>query len=295
MAKINALDKNILFYSIQQQDRLSNEIIAELGKNTDLMKQFVLICVDDRTIKIPEKIKQIIDKIPVVIPANFGKIISGNEALLWLRNNSFSKKANEIYDFGTFDDKNVNYAYLLNESEKSEYQQYFNPDYNQGYTSVDSIINSRYTNKNSDIHIDTYDDNSTKNGTQKIMSSKLDLLKQQREKDINVHKNRIGFQEQFADNNISSGGSRNSKQEFSEASNTGNAYHNLLVQQGIMKPRPSMSIPGVQLPFQMRQQQTQMFQVQQAPVQFPQSQTQQASQQFQLPFRMPQQQLYRKN
>jgi hypothetical protein len=149
-------DRNLLFYSIHPNDEYSREFMQELEKNQNLKKQFILVCVNDPNIRIPDKIKQL-NKVPVLIVAGFNRPIFGGDAVSWLKNNSFQEKANGM-DYGSLNSDDSKYAFLGDEFKPSDYNQYFNGDYNQGFTEKEGVLNKQFTNVTKDAHITTYSD-----------------------------------------------------------------------------------------------------------------------------------------
>lgn len=174
------MNKNILFYSIHPNDKLSREFINELNKLHLLKKQFILICVNDPKIKIPDKIAKI-GKIPVIIPSGvWDKAITGIDVLTWLKNGIFSNSANGM-NYGSFDDLDMSqYAELTSEDKVTEYHQYLNKDYNKGFDLKDANINSFYSKLNEDHHVTTYDNSNETKFNKKVIDQKLHTAKKER-------------------------------------------------------------------------------------------------------------------
>jgi hypothetical protein len=185
-------DKNLLFYSVHPNDEFSKEFMAELEKNANLKKQFILVCVNDPNIRIPDKIKQL-GKVPVLIVAGFNKPIFGKDAVSWSKNNTFQEKANGSFEYGALGDDNSKFAFLGDEFKTSDYNQYFNNDYNNGFVKKDATLNKTFTNVTADAHITTFDDqNEMKKDVSGQLEQRLAQLRQQRDTDVPKPVRRIG-------------------------------------------------------------------------------------------------------
>ena len=80
-------NKNILFYSIHPNDTNSKQFMTLLNKYSYLKQQFILVCVNDPNIKIPQIILDI-GTTPVLLSQGhgFNKPIIGTDAVSWLEN-----------------------------------------------------------------------------------------------------------------------------------------------------------------------------------------------------------------
>jgi len=184
-------DKNLLFYSIHPNDDYSKEFMKELDKYPPLKKQFILICVNDPNIRIPDKIKQL-NKVPVLVAAGFSRPILGNDAVSWLKNGGLQEKANG-FDYGSLQEDVSKFAFLGDELKPSDYNQFYNSDYNHGFTDRDSILNQQFSKLNDNAHITTYDDaNELKKDISAQLEQRLSQLKQQRDTDVPRPVKRIG-------------------------------------------------------------------------------------------------------
>lgn len=184
-------DKNLLFYSIHPSDQYSKEFLNELDKYPNLKKQFILICVNDPNIKIPDKVKQL-NKVPVLVAAGFSRPILGNDAVSWLKNGGLQDKANG-FDYGALNDDNSSYAYLTDDLKPSDYNQFYNSDYNHGFTEKDSILNHQFSKLNDNAHITTFDDTQElKKDISGQLEQRLSILRQQRDADVPRAIKRIG-------------------------------------------------------------------------------------------------------
>lgn len=207
-------DKNLLFYSIHPKDDYSREFLTELEKNQILKRQFILVCVNDPNIRIPDKIKQL-NKVPVLIAAGLNRPIFGSDAVSWLKNNNFQEKANG-FDYGSLNDVTSKYAFLGDELKTSDYNQFFNSEYNNGFVERESVLNQQFTNLKNDTHITTFDDsNEMKKDIQGQLEQRLNQLRQQRDADIPKPVKRIGGlddmnnQQQQNQQNFYGGGNNN--------------------------------------------------------------------------------------
>ena len=188
-------DKNLLFYSIHPNDEYSRELLIELDKNPSLKKQFILVCVNDPKIIIPDKIRQL-NRIPVLIASGINRPIFGTDAVSWLKNDSFKNKALG-FDYGSLeDDKSSSYARLGDELKTSDYNQFFNTDYNHGFFEKDTSLKEAFTSIVSDTSITTFDDSSEmKKNIQAQLDQKLAQLRQTRDTDVPRPIRRIGMED----------------------------------------------------------------------------------------------------
>lgn len=184
-------DKSLLFYSIHPNDEHSRDFLKELEKNPSLKKQFILVCVNDPNIRIPEKIRQL-NKVPVLVVSGFNTPIYGPDAVSWLKNNTFQEKANGL-DYGSLNQDDSKYSYISDEMKTSDYNQFFNSDYNHGFTDKDSVLNHQFSNLKTDSHITTYDDSSEmKKDISSQIEQRLSEIRNQRDKDVPRPMKRIG-------------------------------------------------------------------------------------------------------
>ncbi len=192
-------DKNLLFYSVHPNDEYSKDFIKELDKYPPLKRQFILICVNDPNIRIPDKIKQL-NKVPVLVAAGFSRPILGTDAVSWLKNGGLQEKANG-FDYGSLGDDVSQFAYLSDDLKPSDYNQFYNSDYNHGFTDRDSILNQQFSKLNDNAHITTFDDsNELKKDISGQMEERLSKLRQQRDTDVPRAMKRIGGLEDSQNN-----------------------------------------------------------------------------------------------
>ena len=187
----NARNKNILFYSIHPKDEYSRLFMIELEKYPHLSKQFILICVNDPQIKLPQKIKDI-DVLPVLVSPSFKDFIKGYDVVTWLKNGGLQDKANGM-DFGSFNDVEMSqYALLANESQNTEYHQYHNVEYNRGLDLKDANVNSHFSKLSVDSHVVTYDDSGEVRNDSERINKRLEDLRKQRKFEVPSQLKRIG-------------------------------------------------------------------------------------------------------
>ena len=211
-------DKNLLFYSIHPKDDDSRDFMTELDKNPLLKKQFILICVNDPNIKIPDKIRQM-NKVPVLVAAGFSRPILGQDAVTWLKNGAQQEKGNG-FDYGSLSDSDSSkFAFITDDLKPSDYNQFYNSDYNHGFSEKDSILNQQFSKLNDAAHITTYDDaNELKKDISGQLEQRLSQLRQQRDTDTPRAVKRIGGLE----DQQGSQGSQSQGQNFMSGNRPGN-------------------------------------------------------------------------
>ena len=253
---VSLKDKNLLFYSIHQNDKHSHDFITELEKNQPLKRQFILVCVSDPNIRIPDKIRQL-NTVPVLIVSGFNKPIFGADAVSWLKNNNFQEKGNG-FDYGSLDEKNGSFAYLGEEFKPNEYNQFFNSEYNHGFIEKENPLNKQFTNLKTDAHITTFDDsNEMKKDIQGQLEQRLSQLRQQRDADVPKPIKRIGGIDGMNSNGVGGGGVGGGGQGQQSFFNSQNGNSNAPVYNS--NPFGNHNIPQTnhnqrappQLPFQM--------------------------------------------
>jgi hypothetical protein len=84
-------DKNLFFY--RNQDKLSMAFLQELNKNLPLKRQFIIIDMEDKKIRVPPDVAEI-PTTPILIVSGNGCPIVGKDAMIWISNNGFSESAN---------------------------------------------------------------------------------------------------------------------------------------------------------------------------------------------------------
>ena len=178
-------NKNLLFYSVHPNDVHSRELMQELDKYPQLKRQFILICVNEPNIRIPDSIKQL-NKVPVLVVPGINRPILGTDAISWLKNGGMQGKANG-YDYGALGDPTdrTQLAYLTDDLKPSDYNQFYNSDYNHGFTDRDNILNQQFSKLNDNAHITTFDDaNELKKDISDQLENRLSNLKQQRDVEV---------------------------------------------------------------------------------------------------------------
>jgi hypothetical protein len=248
-------NKNLLFYSVHPNDKFSKDFLDELERQPLLKKQFILVCVNDPNIKIPDKIKQL-NKVPVLVAAGFTRPILGNDAVSWLRNGAYQEKGNG-FDFGSLNDKDsTKYAYFTDDLKPSEYNQFHNSDYNHGFGDKDSILNQQFSKLNENAHISTYDDsNELKKDISLQLNQRLDQLRAQRDQDVPRAVKRIGGLDDPQSNNNTNTNTNNNLNFADGSSDRGgngnglsynpNPFANHNLQQGQIPPTLPFMMPNL--------------------------------------------------
>jgi hypothetical protein len=232
-------DKNLLFYSIHPNDDHSKEFMKELDRYPQLKKQFILICVNDPNIRIPDQIKQL-NKVPVLVAAGFSRPILGNDAVSWLKNGGLQEKANG-FDFGALGNDKSQLAFLTDDLKPSDYNQFYNSDYNHGFTDKDSVLNQQFSKLNDNAHITTFDDsNELKKDISAQLEERFSQFRQQRDADTPRAVKRIGGLEDSQMSGGNSTGGQNFLTNHRAGNGNGLTYN----------PNPFGS-PDPQLPFAM--------------------------------------------
>jgi len=189
-------DQNIIFYSLHPKDLISKQFLEVLNKNPLLDRQFIKICVypNFQNIRIPQKILEL-NKVPVLVPAGFPEPILGEDALSWLNNNAMTTDKSNGMDFASIDDNSFSakFSSLTDEFEQSDYNQFFNNEYNLGFSEGQgNKINQAYS-VNANDRITTYDNSSeNKKGISDKMMMKMNQLRFERDKDVPKAQQRIG-------------------------------------------------------------------------------------------------------
>lgn len=162
--------KNIFMYNFN--DNFSKEFLYELEKYPAMKKNFVLICLNDPNLIIPEDFLVMAREVtPILILNGIGNAIKGNNALIWIKNiglNPTASKGINLVD---------NASELIDENKLTRYNQQHNINYNRGYNSVNSNINSKYSDSKQNYHITTYDDINPKEDLTKKIDKKLNQFK----------------------------------------------------------------------------------------------------------------------
>ncbi len=276
-------DKNLLFYSLHPNDEDSRKFMIELNKNPLLKKQFILICVSDPNIKIPDQIVKM-NTCPVLIVANMKRPILGADALSWLTNGGFQDKANGM-DFGSLNGHDSGqFAYVGDDLNPSDYNQFHNDEYNRGFHDKDSILNNQFSKLTESSHVVTYDDsNELKKDISDKMNQRLSQLRSQRDTDVPRAVKRIGGLEDLQQ------GSNPNRQPQSQGNPMG-GFGGGIQNQQMGGGAPTMAYnPNPFGNHNMNQNAPQLpFQIPQLPFQMPQmNNNNRQMSQPQLPFQMP--------
>ncbi|MHB1953737.1 MAG: hypothetical protein ACYCOU_08280 [Sulfobacillus sp.] len=141
--------QNILFYSTDQRDQLSAQILHELSQNPMLDRLFYKVCVNDPNIRIPRKILEL-NKVPVLVANGIDKPIFGLPALSWVQNNALGNQSAGGLDYHSPGAAPMQFAAIG--------EQFRTPDnYNAGY-GMERDRPSSFAGINDVISIETYNE-----------------------------------------------------------------------------------------------------------------------------------------
>ena len=181
-------NKNIFFFSHHPKDTINRQFLQELEKNKLLDDQFIKVCVYPNmlNINIPRKILEL-NKIPVLVAAGFPKPILGEDALSWLRNNTFNNDKTTNLDYGNIYDTSFSskYANLDDEFKANDYNQFHNSEYNLGFSNTKNNSINNFSELKDDTRIITDEDSQgKKKGHSDEITKKLNQLQQQRNSEM---------------------------------------------------------------------------------------------------------------
>lgn len=175
---------NILFYSSNPADKLSQQILQELNKNDLLKEQYLTICVNSPNIKLPRMIVEK-NEVPVIVTRGFDQPISGEAALSLIKEANSGKAGGLEYgDPNQASKVSEDHGILAAESGRTSYQQAFNEDWNSGAELDSRTVNSAFSPIDDGFQqnvIDTYEEKGkgTK-GLKGQLNKKLSQLNEQR-------------------------------------------------------------------------------------------------------------------
>ena len=180
---MSARDKHILFYSVDQNDVNSREFMNELNKYPALRKNFILICVSDPQIKIPDKIRAI-GRTPVLIMNGIPNPLVADQALSYVKNTAFNGTVHGL-NYGALNNTGApSFSVLSDDSKTTAYNQSHNKDYNRGFAAADQSVNSQFSSSRAPpSHVTTYDEYESKESRQKSMDDKFSQMMSQRKQD----------------------------------------------------------------------------------------------------------------
>jgi hypothetical protein len=189
-------NKNLLFYTIHPDDTNSAKLVNALNQNPNLKRQFIMICVNDPNIQIPDAVRNK-GTYPVLAANGFQELIVGQDAVTWFTNGNFQDKANGFdyakeTELGAFGGDS--FAYLGSEGQTSDYNQFYNAEYNHGFKDRDAVVNSGFAKlTDANQKVVTYDDqHESKKDLADKLAQKITSLKSQREQDVPRAVKRIG-------------------------------------------------------------------------------------------------------
>jgi len=175
---------SIIFYTTHPEDKISQAILVELKKYTDLKDQIRLICVSNPNLKLPSMIMEM-DTFPVIVTRGFDQPLMGEHALSWIKEGHFSgKTTSEGYgDINNADKTDDDFGTLATESSRTEYHQAFNEDWNRdGVDQSPHVINSTFSSIDESQNMDTFEEGKSKVGGQ--VDSAMRRLQMQRDSDV---------------------------------------------------------------------------------------------------------------
>ena len=189
-------DQCIIFYSLHPNDQISKKFIELLSKNPLIERQFIKVCVypNYQNIKIPERIVRL-NKIPVLVASGFPEPILGQNALSWLENHALVNNKSNGLDYGSVENTSFSgkFSSLTGEFEQTDYNQFFNNDYNLGFGKDERNVNEPFSNVSDANRILTYDDaDESKKGMSDKMNAKLSQMKFQRDNEVPQSPQRAG-------------------------------------------------------------------------------------------------------
>ena len=186
-------NKNLIFYSLHPNDKLSKLCLEELDKMPEFKKQFIPICIHDPrdvnrppTIRLPQKVEDCKRKglIPILAIAGFKEAIFATSALSWIKESALKTGdallGSNIHGGGVAD--NCSLISQAGESGNS----LFDTDYNIGFSTAKGEFNKNYANidEAAESKIVTYDESSDKNNASSEISQRLEQLKFNRDQDM---------------------------------------------------------------------------------------------------------------
>jgi len=152
------IGKNLLFYSQNPRDTVSQNILASLRKNPQLDRDFLKICVE-KAQKLPRMVVKE-NVVPVVVISGFNQLIKGHDALQWIQNSALS--SNRIDDGPSGVDisqsKNNTIYSSISMSDQDSLKQFYSEQYNYGFDEGTPIGNSQMADLSTQQRITTYND-----------------------------------------------------------------------------------------------------------------------------------------
>jgi hypothetical protein len=192
-------NKNLIFYSMHPNDKLSRMCLLELDKLPELNKQFIRICIHHPQdikkppiINLPPKVDHCKNHglIPILAIAGFREAITANSALSWIKESALKMDAgiaaSNIHGGGVAD----NCSSITQASQSGN--ALFDTDYNIGFSDAKGEFNKGYANIDEAVksRIMTYDEVNDKKAASGQIAQRLENMKFSR--DIDVPKAMVG-------------------------------------------------------------------------------------------------------
>ena len=193
-------NKNLLFYSLYPNDKISRQCLAELEKLPELKKQFVKFCVHDprningpAPIKLPKIVYDCMERglVPIIAAAGFNQPIHADSALSWIKQSALNKSGimpSNIHGQGGADNCST-----IEQASRSG-NSLFDTDYNIGFSSGQGEFNKGYASIDEAVEnrIVTYDEANDKNQASQEIQQRLEQLKFNRDTEVPRQQQRIG-------------------------------------------------------------------------------------------------------
>ena len=193
-------NKNLIFYSLYPNDKISRQCLQALENIPELNKQFIKFCVHDPNnihappkYILPKRIQECTKRglIPIIAAAGFSEPVFADAALSWIKETALTRQdvmPSNIHGQGAADN-----CCTIEQASQSG-NSLFDTDYNIGFSSGEGEFNKAFASideacKN---RIITYDEQNDKGQASQDSQNKLDQLKASRDNDIPRAMGRMG-------------------------------------------------------------------------------------------------------
>jgi hypothetical protein len=185
-------NKNLIFYSMHPNDKLSRMCLAELDKMPELAKQFIRICIhhpqdvnQPPLINLPAKVDLCKNKglIPILAITGFKEPVFANSALSWIKESALKMgdgvAPSNIHGGGVADNCST-----IDQAAQGG-NALFDTDYNIGFSGAKGEFNKGYSNidEAASSRIVTYDETNDKRSASNEIAQRLEQLKFNRDVD----------------------------------------------------------------------------------------------------------------
>jgi hypothetical protein len=192
-------NKNLLFYSLYPNDKISRQCLEALESLPELNRQFVKFCVHDPKnlkgaplIKLPKIVYSCMERglVPIIAVAGFNQPVFADAALSWIKQSALTKSGimpSNIHGQGAADNCST-----IEQASRSG-NTLFETDYNIGFSDGEGEFNKDYASiaEACQSHIVTYDEVNDRSQASQEIQSRLDQMKFKRDMDVPQTK-RIG-------------------------------------------------------------------------------------------------------